>query len=173
MDFFDLVTQVINLRSFSNMWYWIVLAILWSSLSHWTIGVPFHLVSRAKRGDAQAEADMMVLTRMNAERMLRYAESSSVPATAFATFLLTGLAITGWIYGVEFCQAIFLLLCPSMLVLALGVWTSQRLHEDGYSDVPKFLRQHRIMVQMLGVVFIFITAFWGMYQNVNVGPLGG
>ncbi|MEJ6388612.1 component of SufBCD complex [Gymnodinialimonas ulvae] len=172
MDFLDLVTEVINLRSFSNMWYWIVLAILWSSLSHWTIGVPYHLVSRAKRGDARAEADMMVLSRMNAERMLQYAQSSGVPAMAFATFLLTGLAITGWIYGVEFSQAIFLLLCPSMLVLALGIWTSRRLHDSDYANVPGMLRQHRLIVQMMGVVFIFITAFWGMYQNMNVGPLG-
>ncbi|WP_224814881.1 component of SufBCD complex [Hasllibacter sp. MH4015] len=172
MDFLDLVTEVIDLRSFSNLWYWIVLAILWSSMSHWTIGVPYHLVTRARRGDAQAEADMLVLARMNAERMLHYAETSSIPATAFATFLLTSLALIGWVYGVEFCQAIFLLLCPSMLVLALGTWTAARLRADDYSHVPQILRQHRTMVQMLGVVFIFITAFWGMFQNVNVGPLG-
>ena len=172
LDFLDLITEVINLRSFSNMWYWIVLAILWSSLSHWTVGVPFHLVVRAKRGDARAETDMRVLTRMNAERMLHYAETSGVPAVAFATFLLTGLAITGWFYGVEFSQAIFLLLFPSTLVMALSVWTSHRLHKDDYARVPNMLRQHRLMVQVLGVVFIFVTAFWGMYQNVNVGPLG-
>ncbi len=172
MDFLDLVTEVIDLRSFSNLWYWIVLAILWSSMSHWTIGVPYHLVTRANRGDERAEHDMQILTRMNAERMINYAETSSVTATAFSTFLLTGLAIVGWVYGVEFCQAIFLLLCPSILVLVLGVWTSRRLKADDYAHVPQFLRQHRIIVQMLGVVFIFITAFWGMYQNVNVGPLG-
>lgn len=172
LDFFDLVTEVIDLRSFSNLWYWIVLAILWSSMSHWTIGVPFHLVTRARRGDAQAEADMLVLTRMNAERNVVYAEASGTVATAFSTFILTGLAVTGWAYGVEFSQAIFLLLCPSMMVLGLGVWTSYRLKADDYQHVPQILRQHRTMVQILGVVFIFITAFWGMYQNVNVGPLG-
>lgn len=172
LDFFDLVTEVIDLRSFSNLWYWIVLAILWSSMSHWTIGVPFHLVTRTRRGDAQAEADMLVLARMNAERNVLYAETSGTVAMGFSTFILTGLAVMGWGYGVEFCQAIFLLLCPSMMVLGLGVWTSQRLHADGYQNVPQMLRQHRSLVQALGVVFIFITAFWGMYQNVNVGPLG-
>ena len=172
MDFFDLITEVIDLRSFSNLWYWIVLAILWSSMSHWTIGVPFHLVTRTRKGDAQAEVDLLVLTRMNAERNVAYAETSGTIAMGFSTFLLTGLFIIGWFYGVEFCQAIFLLLCPSMLVLALGVWTSQRLKADNYQHVPQILRQHRTIVQMLGVVFIFITAFWGMYQNVNVGPLG-
>jgi len=24
----------------------------------------------------------------------------------------------------------------------------------------------------MGVLFIFVTAFWGMYTNVTVGPLG-
>jgi hypothetical protein len=48
VDFLDLVTEVIDLRSFSNLWYWIVLAILWSSLSHWTLGVPYHIVTRAR-----------------------------------------------------------------------------------------------------------------------------
>lgn len=172
MDFFDLVTEVIDLRSFSNLWYWIVLAILWSSMSAWTIGVPYHLVTRTRRGDAQAEVDMLVLTRMNAERNILYAETSGAWAMGFSTFILTGLFITGWVYSVEFCQAVFLLLCPSMIVVGLGVWTSQRLKDDDYQHVPQILRQHRTMVQMLGVVFIFITAFWGMYQNVNVGPLG-
>jgi hypothetical protein len=54
LDFLDLVTEVIDLRSFSNLWYWIVLAILWSSLSHWTLGVPYHIVARARRGDERA-----------------------------------------------------------------------------------------------------------------------
>lgn len=172
LDFFDLVTEVIDLRSFSNLWYWIVLAILWSSMSHWTIGVPFHLVTRARRGDEQADHDMHVLARMNAERTVLYAESSGTVAMGAATFTLTGLALTGWGYGVEFNQAVFLLLCPAMVVLGIGVWTSHRLKADDYQNVGNMLRQHRTMVQMLGVVFIFLTAFWGMYQNVNVGPLG-
>ncbi|MBL4628596.1 MAG: component of SufBCD complex [Roseicyclus sp.] len=172
MDFLDLITEVIDLRSFSNLWYWIVLAILWSTLSHWTIGVPYHLVTRTRRGDTQAEKDMLVLARMNADRMILFAETSGTLATGFSTFLLTGLAVIGWGYGIEFCQAIFLLLCPSIIVVGIGTWTSARLKADNYLHVPKILRQHRTMVQMLGVVFIFVTAFWGMYQNVSVGPLG-
>jgi hypothetical protein len=43
---------------------------------------------------------------------------------------------------------------------------------DGVRGCRRELRMHRIYVQMLGVVFIFLTAFWGMYTNVTVGPLG-
>jgi hypothetical protein len=43
---------------------------------------------------------------------------------------------------------------------------------DGIRGCRRELRMHRIYVQMLGVLFIFLTAFWGMYTNVTVGPLG-
>jgi hypothetical protein len=172
VDFLDLVTEVIDLRSFSNLWYWIVLAILWSTMSHWTLGVPYHIVARARRGDERAARDMHALARINGERILTVTEQSAAGLVGFAAFLLTGLAVTGWVYNVEFCQALFLLLCPAALVGGLTVVTARRLRADDYRDVARRLRMHRLAVQLLGVVFIFVTAFWGMYMNVTVGPLG-
>jgi hypothetical protein len=172
LDFLDLVTEVIDLRSFSNLWYWIVLAMLWSTLSHWTIGVPWHIVARARRGDTRAQADMQALAEINGERILAGTEQSATFLVAAATFLATGLAVLGWVYGVEFCQALFLLIFPAMLVGAMTVATARRLRAEGYEDVAGRLRTHRLGVQILGVLFIFVTAFWGMYTNITVGPLG-
>ncbi len=172
MDFLDLVTEVIDLRSFSNLWYWIVLAILWSTLSHWTVGVPYHIVVRARRGDARADRDMVTLARINSERILSQTETSAPIFLGLAAFVVSALAVTGWGYGVEFAQAVFLLLFPALLVGGLSVLTARRLRAEHYEDVARRLRIHRTYVQMLGVVFIFITAFWGMYTNIAVGPLG-
>jgi hypothetical protein len=172
VDFLDLVTEVIDLRSFSNLWYWIVLAILWSSLSHWVLGVPSHIVARARRGDAQAEQDMVALARINGERVLAQVEQSAPVLLGLAAFVASALATTGWLYGIEFAQAIFLLLFPALLVGGLTVRTARKLREEDYADVARRLRLHRTYVQMLGVVFIFVTAFWGMYTNIAVGPLG-
>jgi hypothetical protein len=44
-----IVFEVIDMRSFSNLWYWIALAVLWSSTSHWVLGVPFDMIQRARR----------------------------------------------------------------------------------------------------------------------------
>jgi hypothetical protein len=77
VDFLDLVTEVIDLRSFSNLWYWIVLAILWSSLSHWTLGVPYHIVTRARRGDDRAVSDMRALAEINGARILAVTDQSA------------------------------------------------------------------------------------------------
>lgn len=172
VDFLDLVTEVIDLRSFSNLWYWIVLAILWSSLSHWTLGVPYHVVARARRGDARAAQDMRALAEINGARILAVTDQSAPVLLGVSVFIATGLAMTGWLYHVEFLQAVFLLMFPAMLVGGLTVLTARRLRRTGYENVARDLRRHRIYVQMLGVLFIFLTAFWGMYTNVTVGPLG-
>lgn len=171
LDFFDLITEVIDLRSFSNLWYWIVLAIMWSTLSHWVLGVPYHMVQRARSGHEQSMEDMHQLVEINVRRMLSFTEVSGAFAVGFTAFMLTGLASLGWIYDVEFCQAIFLLILPTCLVGALTVQTAHRLASGVYDDLGLALRNHRIKVQMLGVVSIFVTAFWGMYANVTVGPL--
>ena len=171
MDFLDLVTQVIDLRSFSNLWYWIVLAIMWSTLSHWVMGVPFHLIQRARRGDEESLRDLHTLSEVNSRRIAQYAELSGTAMIATSTFVVTSLAILGWVYRVEFCQALVLLLLPLILVSGLSVRTALLLRRTGFENLPIRLRNLRLMVQALVIVFIFLTAFWGMYMNVTVSPL--
>lgn len=170
LNFIDLVTEVIDLRSFSNLWYWIVLAVMWSTVSHYVLGVPFHIVLRARRGDVESQQDMETLTRMNVRRLLRATDQAGVPATALGAFVLTGLVTLGWGYGVEFCQAVFFLVLPMMIIGGITIWTARRIEAHGFEDIARMLRNHRILIQACGVVFIFVTAFWGMYTNVTVSP---
>lgn len=171
MDFFDLVTEVIDFRSFSNLWYWIVLAILWSTLSHWVLGIPYHLVQRARRGDEDSARDLHVLAEINTRRIVGFAEMSGTGMVAASSFVLTSLAVLGWIYRIEFAQAVILLLLPLILVSALTIHTSRVLRDSDFADLPIRLRNHRFAVQGLGILFIFLTAFWGMYTNVTFSPL--
>lgn len=171
MEFIDLVTQVIDLRSFSNLWYWIVLAILWSTLSHWVMGVPYHLVQRARHGDEDCLRDVLTLTEINTRRILDFAHVSGLAMTAVSAFVVTSLVVLGWVYRVEFCQALVLLLMPLIAVSALSIRTARILHDSDFHDVALRLRNHRLMVQGLGILFIFLTAFWGMYVNLSVSRL--
>ncbi|MDG3039932.1 component of SufBCD complex [Roseicyclus marinus] len=171
MDFFDLVTQVIGLRSFSNLWYWIVLAILWSTLSHWVLGIPYDLVQRARAGDADSQRDVEALAVISCRRILNLAEVSGIAMVALSAFVVTSLAVLGWVYRVEFCQALVLLLLPLLAVTGLSIHTARGLVDSGFEDLAPRLRRHRLMVQGMGVMFIFLTAFWGMYVNLSVSRL--
>lgn len=175
MTWYDTVFELIDMRSFSNLWFWIALAVLWSSTIHWVLGVPWDLIQRAGRQGGQAEEDMQVLVRVNVNRILYIAEVSGLWILALSCALLTGLGLLGFLYEVEFAQALFLLGSPMSIVGALSIHTSKMIRDRGLAGEPlrDRLKRHRIVVQLIGVVSIFVTAMWGMYQNMTFGALGG
>jgi hypothetical protein len=149
LDFLDLVTEVIDLRSFSNLWYWIVLAVMWSSLSRWVLGIPYHIVQRARRGHVESQRDLLLLVEVNARRIWEFAALS----------------------GTLLVAASGLLLLPLLAVTGLSFVTAHQVQNAEIDQLYLRLRNHRMIVQLMGVISIFITAFWGMYTNVTVSPL--
>ena len=175
MEWYQGLFELIDMRSFSNLWFWIALAVVWSSASHWVLGVPFDMVVRARRRGGQAEADLETIVRINVSRMLMIARVSGLWIMGILSFTLTGLAILGWYYRVEFAQAVFLLAFPMTLVGLLGLRTALVIErkEPRGEALRTTLTRYRLATQMIGTVSIFFTALWGMYQNMVIGPLGG
>ncbi|MCF6443282.1 component of SufBCD complex [Nereida sp. MMG025] len=173
MDWYDSVFELIDLRSFSNLWYWIALAVVWSSASHYVLGVPYDLVLRAKRKGGQAALDLEDLVRININRLLYIGEVSGLWLFGLGFFILTSLALLGFVYYLEFAQALLLILFP-MSILGLMSISTARLIRETVEDLDQLyarLLRHRFWTQVLGIVSIFVTAMWGMYQNVNLGSL--
>jgi hypothetical protein len=173
LDWTRLVFDLIDMRSFSNLWYWIALAVTWSSASHWVLGVPWDMALRARRTGGEAERDFEHMVRANVNRMLNLADLAGLPLMAMGTFGLTTLGILGFWYSIEFCQAVFLLALPLSLVGLLSLRTARLIHRAGETgDVLRGrLARHRIVIQAIGLLSIFVTAFWGMLQNFNISIL--
>lgn len=170
-----MVIELIDLRSFSNLWFWIALAVVWSSASHWVLGVPFDIVLRARRQGGQAETDLHDIVRVNINRMLYVEEVAGAWLLAFVCFVLTGLGILAFAYWVEFAQAVFVLALPMSLIGLLSLRTAHKIRDETLEGEPlrACLSRHRLWTQVLGMVSIFGTAMFGMYQNIAIGPLGG
>jgi len=162
------------MRSFSNLWYWIVLAVLWSSVSHWTMGVPYDLITRARRLGGQAEQDLLDNVRINVNRLLDVVDVSGILILAILCFVFTGLATMGFFYGLEFAQAVFLLLFPMCFVALVNIAAARKLQQQDVTleIATKALSRCRVYTQMIGVVSILVTSMWGMYQNTSIGVLG-
>lgn len=173
VDFFWLNTafEVIDMRSFSNLWFWIALAVLWSTAAHWVIGVPFDMVQRAKRGQDQARRDVEALANMHAQRLIHIFDVSGMWVTGFACFGLTTLATLGFVYKLEFAQAVFLLAFPMSIVWALSLHSARSVPGMEITDLLEHLRWHRVKVQVVGVVSIFTTSMWGMFVNISASVL--
>jgi hypothetical protein len=173
VDLYTTLFEVIDMRSFSNLWYWIALAVLWSSTSHWVLGVPFDMVSRARREGGQAQADVEDMARIYAGRIVAIVDTAPVLMVTLACFWMSILVILAFFYWVEFAQAVFFLFCPMIPV----VWLSQRtarqvLQDDATGDaLHRRLKRLRITIQIIGMVALFATSMWGMWQNFNISIL--
>ncbi len=174
MDIYSSIFELIDMRSFSNLWFWIALAVLWSSVSHWSLGVPYDLVVRARRTGGQNERDLLDITRINVNRLLYVMDVSGIVILALGCFFFTGLAVLGFYYGVEFAQAVFLLLFPLCFVTGINITAARKLrrHEATLELVSKTLTRCRIYTQIIGMFSILVTSLWGMYQNFSIGVLG-
>ncbi len=174
MDWFATVFEIIDMRSFSNLWYWIALAVLWSTASHWVIGVPYDMVTRANRREGQHMLDLEVLVRIYCNRILYISAISGLWLLGFSAALLTMLVMLGFLYGVEFAQALFLMAFPMAIVGSMTINTARIIAEnqlEGRALIAR-LSRHRIQVQVVGMIAIFITSLWGMYQNLVLNAWG-
>jgi len=164
--------EIIDMRSFSNLWFWIALAVLWSSVSHWVLGVPFDMITRARKEGGEALRDLEDMVRINVNRLLYIGQVSGLILVGFLGFLLSSLVILGFIYQVEFAQAIFLLGFPLSIVGALSLRTARLIatQEPEGEALFKRLSRHRTATQFIGMLSIFVTAMFGMYKNLVVAP---
>ena len=174
MDWAQIIFELIDLRSFSNLWYWIALAVLWSTASHWVIGVPFDMIARARRDGGETLADLETLVRINTTRMLTNARTAGLLLVGCVCFAITTLVILGFWYHVEFAQAVLFLLVPVSILGLLTLRTSRKIAagENAGMVLCRRLTWHRLSTQVLGMIAIFVTAMFGMYQNIQIGVPG-
>lgn len=149
---------------------------LWSSVSHWVLGVPYDSILRARRNSpSSALADLEALVKVNINRIIYITEVSGVWIGLFGSAFLTALGLIAFYYGVEFAQAVFLLAFPMAILGAMSVRVARKIDKLDVkgNELVRTLMRHRFATQFLGVISIFVTAMFGMYQNLYTGPFGG
>ena len=173
MDWYHLIFELIDLRSFSNLWYWIALAVLWSSVSHFVMGVPFDMITRARRHGGEAMDDLEHMAKINANRLLFISRNAGLWLIAFTCFALTLLSMLAVFYAVEFAQAVLLMFAPMVLVSYLTLRTAFAIETNAPKGeaMIRHLMRHRFVTQLIGIVSIFVTAMFGMYQNIAYSTL--
>lgn len=175
MELLRLLPEFIDMRSFSNLWFWIVLAVMWSRASHRVLGVPWDLVARARRGnDPQAVADVVALATISCRRFEHISRTGGAVLTTLIFTVVTALLVLGFGYGLHMAQALALLLLPMLLVGALARRKAALVLQGGLGTraIFRLLTRQRIAVQLIGMLAIFVTSLWGMYQNLFSSILG-
>lgn len=171
---FDQVFELIDIRSFSNIWYWITVAGLWSLATHPVLGIPFDIILNADKSKGGMTA-FEQMARIAIDRRLAQAQQQAALLLGLSSFVLSTLFLLGFFYDLEIAQAVFLLAAPLTLIWVMGVALARRCVAKGFagSDLQRVMIRHRRWKQALAAVSLFITALWGMYQNLTQAVLGG
>ncbi|MBE0413406.1 hypothetical protein [Yoonia sp.] len=163
------ILQIIDFDTFTNIWYWLAVAVAWSTVSHWIIGVPYDMIHRARRHEGVAAADLDLLVAINVRRLGAIHAVASVWLTGFAGFILAGLFTMGFYYGFDLAQGMFLLAFPLTFVGVLNMRATQRYADQQPTGgaLAKDLLRLRFRIQAIAVVSIFVTAMYGMFFSLS------
>ncbi len=164
MNWHQTAFALIDLQSFTNVWFWIALVAVWSVAGNRVFGVPFSVLQRAARNDDAAQKDLEVLVRIHARRIHRTGHRYGVWIIGCGCALLTGLGLIGFLYRVELAQAIFLLALPLSLSGAMDLVAAARIDRESPTGeaLRKRMWRQRSRIQAIGMVATVTTVIWGL-----------
>jgi hypothetical protein len=165
----DIITGLIDFRTFSNIWYWLAVMVIWAVATHWVIGVPFDMVVRARRQGGQAAQDLDILVAINLRRLLTLSGTPAVILVGIGAFVVTAAAMLGFVYGLELAQGLFCLAFPLVFVAVLTWRSCQRLALDQQTG-PALIRalvRLRFWIQLIAITALFCTALLGIYVMLS------
>ncbi|SFR17881.1 hypothetical protein [Poseidonocella sedimentorum] len=175
MNFFDTVLDLIDMRSFSSLWFWIVLAWVWTRATFRVLGVPIDILAEAERGDPHAVDDVDGLGEMAARRLVARHAAMSLWELAALAFVFTVLVLLAWLYRIELAQALVCLAVPLAVVHWLTLRSARRVVAAAQQGetLRRTISALRLRIQAVAVVAIFVTTLYGMQQNLSIRPFGG
>lgn len=159
-------SELLGSNSFSSIWYWLMVAIVWSRATHWTLGVPFEMARLGQRLEGQFQTDFESQVEMGVRRYTYIFREYGYFLVGFGAFFLAFVATLGFGFQLQFMQAVFLLLFPLSIAGLISVrfaFDLQKRPVLGGELFSKF-QWHRRLKQVIGTVSILFSTFWGMSQ---------
>lgn len=170
--------HLLDTRSFASLWYWLAFAAAWSFALRNIIGVPPEVVSHARRADPAGPDDEAAMTLLDWLSVIlphwRLADWDAAILAALGGFVLTGLAVLGFLYGLEAAQALSLLLIPLAVYALMRLRLARRLMailsaaqrgeitpNAAARTAARAMIWHRWGAFLLSMLAVALTAIWG------------
>ncbi|WP_153010499.1 hypothetical protein [Falsirhodobacter sp. alg1] len=151
------------------LWYWFALIGFWLAAVRHVMGVPFSRVLAAHAGDTEAAEDTMVLARLTVRSILRVTPTRRLVHVALIAFGLTMLVALA-LAGLEMAQAGLFFAVPWVMIAALRLSLANRFAQTApnAAELVQRLIWHRITVQGIAGVTLFIALLWGAWRNLSL-----
>ncbi|WP_424926584.1 hypothetical protein [Amaricoccus tamworthensis] len=146
---------------FINLWYWVLTVLIWTVVTHRTIGVPYDMILRAKRSP-EVSKQVDFLAHVHSRRITALHRSAGTLFALFVGFMLSGMFVLGFMWRVEVATAAFLLLFPLTGIGYSTIQTSLSIQERDFrgATLIKILARRRFWHQVVAVVsMLFALVF--------------
>lgn len=183
MPGFDGFLHLLASRSFTSIWFWLMLALVWSLVGRNIAGVPDQVVRAARRGDEGAAVRLLDWLSLTLPERIAHPGEWAV-MVAVGAFALSSLAVLGFGFGLEMAQALAMLLIPLGLVALLRQRLARQLRailtraaagaspDDSAAQAARRITRHRWLSLALSVLTLVGAAFYGALHTVINRPLG-
>ena len=168
MNWTEVITRVIALDTFSNIWFWAAVVVSWAVACHWLIGVPFDMLVRAKRGGDQEIRDLERLVDINVRRIMWFQQIAGAGTAGLVAFFGAGIALLAIGYRFEPAIGVLILGGPLLVVAMLNLSLAQDLHRnplEGDALLSRLFRV-RLWTQVLAAISLFATSVFGMAYTI-------
>ena len=145
-------------KSFASVWFWLTLGVTWFVVARYPFSISNELILQARNFEESARLSVEVLAEMRAKKLLAF----NLWKVAAFSFIGSIIFVFGWIYQIEFAQALFVWLVPIMGVGGVSLYTAYRVQNrsqkgDALLDT---LERHRLMVILIGCLTFGFIAYW-------------
>ncbi|MFD1796159.1 hypothetical protein FQV27_01650 [Paracoccus aurantiacus] len=172
------IISILDARSFSSPWFWLVLLAIWSFGGRRVLGIPADVLADAgsslRRYPSEARAEVVALLDWMSLNVPRWRMSPGVGAaiTALICFVLAVLIVLGFGANLEMAQAIVLLMLPQAILLVLRVRLAAQLYwvleaaelgqpvPEAATEALRRINRYRVLQMAISLVAVILAAFW-------------
>ncbi|MGJ8587124.1 MAG: hypothetical protein ACSHXW_03140 [Yoonia sp.] len=169
MDSTLALLRLLDIQTFSSLWYWMAVMVTFAVASNWLLGVPFDMLFRARKLDAPHLADLEAVVDVNVRRIVEINAYFGVAITVMVAFSLSVLVILSVFYRFELAQGLLALAAPLTLIMVMNMRLAHQLHAAPLSgrDLVQRLFRVRLWTQVVSMIALFFTAMYGMYSVIS------
>lgn len=164
MESLELI-RLFTTNSFFNLWYWLFVAVFWSRITYYSIGVSLNDVRLAYRKPSEGMADFETLMVINVKRYNELFTAYGVVIISVFFFILASVITMGVVYRIEFMFAFALLWGFGGAATGMSFRFAHKLARNplfGETLIRAYFR-HQTAKQILGFFAITLTSIVGLF----------
>tara|TARA_B100000795_G_C22440465_1_gene301661 strand:- start:48 stop:557 length:510 start_codon:yes stop_codon:yes gene_type:complete len=169
MDF-ELI-KFLNANSFNNVWFWVLVSIIWVTIINFTFGVTISQIQKAQLSGGTALIDIETIILINSRRRTEYIDEFGLWIISIGMFLLSASATLGFWFSYEFMQAstFLLILLYYSYISTLRLASKIKTKKLSGNDLCKAYLKCKNQKQFFGLIIILFISFFSSYYSIILG----